>query len=610
MKKSACKFITLFFTVILFLTGCSSGAGGDTATITISLNTDSVTDKAAINIEQLRHVLTLSGPTGKQTLTITGSGNAKATVIAGTWRIDVEAFLGSDLYATGSATADVKAGRNTNVTIYMNVVWTPPSGGGGGGGGGRTGGNPWTATATDWAALKTIVDDLNSTGGGNAVILITQHLTVDSTTGTISIANGTNITLMANSAVTMSRDVAFSAASPNQFFIVDPGTLILGYPGMAGNLTIMGDSGTTISELIKVDNGGTLEMNNGVTLTGNARMMSMQYGGAVNVSTGSTFNMKGGYISANIAEEGGGVYIDDSDFYMTGGIIENNEAFFLGGGVCVMDGNFTMTGGTIGKDSADPLTGGNDANRGGGVYVNNWTLGRSFDMSGDATIAFNKASIEGGGVFVTGGVFTMTDSAKVSSNGENDSGNGSPDDGGGVYITGGCDFTMQVNSEVSGNTSQNGGGVYVSGGTITLRGWASVTNNTIVKNSGSNIYGGGIFVVQGILNMRDNSSVSGNAINYTATGWGGGVFLYGDGAGTDAELRLSGGTIYGNEPANGLLRNTITAATSNGAALAMGSVNTDCIAEYGSFDSSDNWIYAGDLLTPNTDDYTDVTISM
>ena len=52
----------------------------------------------------------------------------QVTVVAGTWYIDVEAYLEEALYAVGSATAEVKAGQNTDVLIQMNVVWSDSAG--------------------------------------------------------------------------------------------------------------------------------------------------------------------------------------------------------------------------------------------------------------------------------------------------------------------------------------------------------------------------------------------------------------------------------------------------------------------------------------------------
>ena len=117
--------ITVNLVLGLLLCVCSSG-GTDTATIGISFG--NVPGRAAVSIEQLRHVIALSGPTGVKTLSITGAGTASASVIPGTWNISVEGYFGNELYSVGSASAEVKAGRSTSVSVQMTVVWSNSDG--------------------------------------------------------------------------------------------------------------------------------------------------------------------------------------------------------------------------------------------------------------------------------------------------------------------------------------------------------------------------------------------------------------------------------------------------------------------------------------------------
>ena len=80
--------------------------------------------KAAVGIDQLRHAITLSGPTGVKTHSISGAGTASIQVVPGTWEIKVEGYFGSELYSVGASTAEVKAGRSTDVSVQMTVVWS------------------------------------------------------------------------------------------------------------------------------------------------------------------------------------------------------------------------------------------------------------------------------------------------------------------------------------------------------------------------------------------------------------------------------------------------------------------------------------------------------
>ena len=121
---------------MLLLCTCSnpmSGGDGGNATISISLGSDRAAGKA-VSLDQLRHVITFTGPTGTHTISISGVGTATATVFAGTWNISVEAYYGNELYAIGYATVEVKARQNTNVYIQMTVVWNGDAGNGDGGG--------------------------------------------------------------------------------------------------------------------------------------------------------------------------------------------------------------------------------------------------------------------------------------------------------------------------------------------------------------------------------------------------------------------------------------------------------------------------------------------
>jgi hypothetical protein len=141
-------------------------------------------------------------------------------------------------------------------------------------------------------------------------------------------------------------------------FTVDSGVTLI----LDSNITLQGLPDNN-EPLVRVWNGGALEMNADSKITGNTTSYS---GGGVDVSSG-TFTMRGGTISGNTTSDpnnfgGGGVYVSGGVFTMSGGIISCNTTSNYGGGVYV-DGStlFTMSGGTISK---------NTANCGGGVYVN------------------------------------------------------------------------------------------------------------------------------------------------------------------------------------------------------------------------------------------------
>jgi hypothetical protein len=184
------------------------------------------------------------------------------------------------------------------------------------------------------------------------------------------------------------------------------------------------------------------------------------------------------------------------------------------------------------------------SNYGGGVYV----TGGTFTMSGgeiSGNTASSSYSSSGGGVYVSDGTFTMN-GGEISGNTASHS---SYSFGGGVYVAYGT-FTMN-GGEISGNTSSSsyGGGVYVAGGTFTMSGGA-ISGNT----AGS---GGGVSVNSGTFTMN-NGTISGN----TASNYGGGVYAHTDGTFT----KQSGGIIYGSN-ADSTLKNTTTSGNSYGHAV-------------------------------------------
>jgi hypothetical protein len=95
--------------------------------------------------------------------------------------------------------------------------------------------------------------------------------------------------------------------------------------------------------------------------------------------------MTGGEISSNnvnSGDGGGGVYVYNSNFTMTGGEISGNHADGNGGGVCVDDGSFTMTGDFIyGNEDSVPEQLRNTADTGAAVYDN--TSGTTINVTID-----------------------------------------------------------------------------------------------------------------------------------------------------------------------------------------------------------------------------------
>ena len=282
--------------------------------------------------------------------------------------------------------------------------------------------------------------------------------------------NGGAFTMESGSKITGSRATGTTASGGAVY--VAGGTFT-----MNGTAILQGNTATTHGGGVHILSGGTFIMNGGTidgTIGGTAGNTA-ENGGGVFVS-GGTFDMNNGTISGNtVTESGGGVCISGGTFTMSdGAFISGNTATSSGGGVFVSaSGDFTMNGGTIGGSGGGRL---NSAENGGGVYIYNGT----FTMSGSAVISGNRASgsssssSSGGGVYVsTDGAFTMEGGTiggpdKASAN--------SSEFGGGVCISGGT-FTMSDGSILRNNTTDRGGGVFVQDGTFTLSGSPNISGN-------------------------------------------------------------------------------------------------------------------------------------
>ena len=96
-------------------------------------------------------------------------------------------------------------------------------------------------------------------------------------------------------------------------------------------------------------------------------------GGAIIVGSGSTLNIKNGFVSGLSAANGGGVYVNaGGTFNLSGGSIYNNSAILKGNNI-YNAGTFTMTGGRVGKQAFDRYDeNGNPSSSGQYVYFGSY----------------------------------------------------------------------------------------------------------------------------------------------------------------------------------------------------------------------------------------------
>ena len=331
--------------------------------------------------------------------------------------------------------------------------------------GGRISGN--TATAT-------------SDGGGGGVFVCnssTFNMSGNAAVSGNTAQYGGGVYLSSYSAFSMSDHAAISgnsAAATGGGVFVSSGSIT-----MSSDAVISGNSAGNNGGGIYISYPGTFTMENG-TISGNS---ADKNGGGVYVHNSGAFTMNSGSISGNSAtQNGGGVYAENigTAFTVKGGTIGGSTAVDAntakyGGGVYVKNGTFTMSGGKVT---------GNSATEGGGVRLDKGT----FNMSGSAVISRNTADGYGGGVDVNNGSFTMSGGSITGNTTTGDDANFCG--GGGVDVYNGGSFTMSGGS-ITGNNAIRGGGVELTGsGTMTVSGSVQITNNWQkgTLNSASGVY--------------------------------------------------------------------------------------------------------------------------
>lgn len=300
-------------------------------------------------------------------------------------------------------------------------------------------------------------------------------------------------------------------------------------------------------QVIKVENGGTLELKSGVLQGTGVRHIVYVDGGTLNVS--------GGYIVGGRSDDmpGGGIYVGSGAVKGTvniqGGVVAANCGNF-GGGIYVVGGELTISGGAV---TGNGVFNGHDDD-GAGIYVNSGTL----KLSGNGYVTNNSKSCDCTGCPIDtnnthgGGGIALANGSTMEMSGGYVTGNFSTLAGGGIYAgyyagDGGVKFTMSGGT-IAANCAQygEGGGLRIGGGdnggtygVIRTEGKVYITNNKTLTTDDWG--GGGIFVQEGgHLSVMDALIRS-----IKRAGFGGGV-----GAcptGKTLIVNEDGAAIYGNE---------------------------------------------------------------
>ena len=264
---------------------------------------------------------------------------------------------------------------------------------------------------------------------------------------------------------------------------------------------------TATEALIKVAEGGTLNIEDNAILTNNSNTKSTGTyyvsGGAV--YSNGTVNMTGGEISENEALYGAGIELwgEKASMTLDGGCIKDNSTKDVSGtsgagaGIAVMNGaTLTMNNGTISKNISK-----NSRGIGGGILVGNTIfndsiIGSSFKMNG-GTISENDSMLGGGGIYVQCLSTATIDAGEITNNNTGTDallvGFEGAYGGAGIYVNGGRagyeDGKLYLaNAYISENTAIQKEGAAIAGcGTSTVYVYAD--SATIYNNDGnSEIY--------------------------------------------------------------------------------------------------------------------------
>ncbi len=466
-------------------------------------------------------------PTGS--VTVTFSGIDTEGLYPKVYHIDTNAQTATDMEA--------KTGENGDVTIDTNHF------------------SLYEVQARSFQDLSGYIGDA-FTNGGNFKLTDNAYTADNGSSANLSISKDTTIDLNGHTLTISRSGQCFEVQSGATLTIMDSAGVqdAVSYPGgdVYGNRASLSDDGSTLTyyittstpsgtgttetlekhivtlsgaircdessdQAIKV-NGGTLDIRSGVLRNSSGKRVVLVESG--------TLTMEGGYIVGggnNNSDNGGGIYVNNGEANISGGVIAANHGN-AGGGIYVNSGTLSISGGAVTGNWV------NDGhNSGGGIFLNSGTLNLS---GGYVTNNYKECHTAGGcnecqkDVNNThgGGGITLANSSVMDMTGGYVTGNYSGLAGGGIYAGfwgGGVTFKMSGGTIASNYAEYGeGGGLRIAGGTngvIQATNKVYITNN--ITNSNNDWGGGGIFVqAEGNLNIT-NALITAN----TAGGYGGGV---------------------------------------------------------------------------------------
>lgn len=312
---------------------------------------------------------------------------------------------------------------------------------------------------------------------------------VDTSLGPIVIDSDVSVSGVGMGVTTLVGDGVF----PEPVIGVDPSAT-----AALSGLTITGGTGPVGGGILSF---GDLTMT-GVELVGNDSV----YGGGLAALSGQ-IEIVDSSIRDNMADDGGGIFLDGVVATISGTTITDNNAIFEGGGISACG-----CAGVILTIEDSEVTN-NTAEDGGGIAAGPVDL-----TIEDSTFDANAASGNGGGLF-------LLDEGSVGISGSTFSANTADLDGGGIHAQedgfGPLSVDL-VNSTLSGNTASG------SGGGISTQEPMTLTHTTVTGNDVGG-FGGGVYVDGAVVTARNS------LIGHQAAGDDCDAFLDDDGGNLDSD---------------------------------------------------------------------------
>ncbi len=186
------------------------------------------------------------------------------------------------------------------------------------------------------------------------------------------------------------------------------------------------------------------------------------------VNSGVTATLAGLTVTGGTADFGGGIYGDSSNINLTNVTVYDNRAVTNGGGIYTVGGTLNITGGSVTNNAATTYA------AGGGIR----TL--------DTTLIVTNASITNNFAISTGR-YDLRDRDGA---------------GGGMLISGGS--STITNSTISRNFGESGGGIFFESGTHSITGTTLSDNEATRSVRRGGVGGGGLSNERGTVNLKLN----------------------------------------------------------------------------------------------------------